>query len=123
MTLWDMAMTVREFAKKRSVTFARLPIGWPGEAYEFDGPLAFLGNDGGGAVGTGPGHTVGAALALKDTDRLTIGILGDGDYLMGATALWTASHLVLFQRRNASGAGCPNAQPTGSEPLDWSAYR
>jgi len=91
MSLWDMAMTVREFAKKRSVTFARLPIGWPGEAYEFDGPLSFMGNDGGGAVGTGPGHTIGAALALKDSDRLTIGVLGDGDYLMGVNALWTAS--------------------------------
>jgi benzoylformate decarboxylase len=95
MTLWDMAMTVRQFAKGRAVTFARLPIGWPGEAYEFDGPLSFLGNDGGGAVGTGPGHSVGAALALKDSDRLTIGIIGDGDYLMGATALWTASHFEL----------------------------
>jgi len=95
MTLWDMAMTVREFASRRPVTFARLPIGWPGEAYEFDGPLSFLGNDGGGAVGTGPGHTIGAALALKDTDRLTIGVLGDGDYLMGVNALWTASHLEL----------------------------
>jgi benzoylformate decarboxylase len=92
MSLWDMAMTVREFAKGRKVTFARLPIGWPGEAYEFDGPLSFLGNDGGGAVGTGPGHTIGAALALKDTDRLVIGVIGDGDYLMGVNALWTASH-------------------------------
>jgi len=92
MTLWDMAMTVREFARKRPVTFARLPIGWPGEAYEFDGPLSFMGNDGGGAVGTGPGHTIGAALALKETDRLTIGVLGDGDFLMGVNALWTASH-------------------------------
>ena len=43
MTLWDMAMTVREFAKKRPMTFARLPIGWPGEAYEFDGPLVVHG--------------------------------------------------------------------------------
>ena len=92
MTLWDMAMTVRRFAKGRPVTFARLPLGWPGEAYEFDGPLSFMGNDGGGAVGTGPGHTIGAALALKDTGRLTIGVIGDGDYLMGVNALWTASH-------------------------------
>jgi thiamine pyrophosphate-dependent acetolactate synthase large subunit-like protein len=92
MTQRDMAMTMREFAKNRAVTFARLPIGWPGEAYEFDGPLSFMGNDGGGAVGTGPGHTIGAALALKDTGRLTIGVLGDGDYLMGVSALWTASH-------------------------------
>jgi thiamine pyrophosphate-dependent acetolactate synthase large subunit-like protein len=91
MSLWDMAMTMREFAKGRAVTFARLPIGWPGEAYEFDGTLSFMGNDGGGAVGTGPGHTIGAALALKDTGRLTIGVLGDGDYLMGVNALWTAS--------------------------------
>src|SRR5262245_51578017 len=92
MTMWDMATTVREFARNKSVTFARLPIGWPGEAYEFDGPLSFMGNDGGGAVGTGPGHTIGAALALKGTDRLVIGVLGDGDYLMGVNALWTASH-------------------------------
>ncbi len=93
MSLWDMAMTMREFAKKRAVTYARLPIGWPGEAYEFDSPLSFMGNDGGGAVGTGPGHTIGTALALKDSDRLTIGVLGDGDYLMGVNALWTASRM------------------------------
>jgi benzoylformate decarboxylase len=93
MTLWDMAMSVREFAKKRPVTFARLPIGWPGEAYEFDGPLSFMGNDGGGGVGTGPGHTIGTALALKNSGRLTIGVIGDGDYLMGVNALWTAAHL------------------------------
>ena len=92
MTLWDMAMTVRAFAKDRQVTFARLPIGWPGEACEFDGPLSFLGNDGGGAVGTGPGHTIGAALALKDSGRLTVGVIGDGDYLMGVNALWSAAH-------------------------------
>jgi thiamine pyrophosphate-dependent acetolactate synthase large subunit-like protein len=92
MTLWDMAMTVREFAKKRPVTFARLPLGWPGEASEFDGPLSFVGNDGGGAVGTGPGHTIGTALALKDSGRLTVGVIGDGDYLMGVQALWTAAH-------------------------------
>jgi thiamine pyrophosphate-dependent acetolactate synthase large subunit-like protein len=92
LTLWEMAMTVREFAKKRPVTFARLPLGWPGEAYELDGPLSFMGNDGGGAVGTGPGHTIGAALALKGSDRLTIGVIGDGDYLMGVNALWTAAH-------------------------------
>jgi len=92
MTLWDMAMTMREFAEKKPVTFARLPLGWPGEASEFDGPLSFMGNDGGGAVGTGPGHTIGTALALKDSGRLTIGVIGDGDYLMGVQALWTAAH-------------------------------
>ncbi len=32
---------------------------------------------------------VGAALALRGGDRLPVAILGDGDYLMGVTALWT----------------------------------
>jgi thiamine pyrophosphate-dependent acetolactate synthase large subunit-like protein len=93
MTLWDMAMTVREFAKTKPVTFARLSLGWPGEADVFDGPLSFMGNDGGGGVGTGPGHCVGTALALKGSDRIPVGIIGDGDYLMGVQALWTAAHM------------------------------
>jgi len=93
MTLWDMAMTVREFAKKRPITFARLSLGWPGEADDFDGPLSFMGNDGGGGVGTGPGHCVGTALALKGSGRIPVGIIGDGDYLMGVNALWTAAHM------------------------------
>lgn len=93
MTLMDMALTVREFARNRRVTFARLPIGWPGEADEFDGPLSFMGNDGGGGVGSGPGHAVGTALALKDSGRLVMGVLGDGDYLMGCNALWTATRM------------------------------
>jgi len=35
---------------------------------------------------------VGAALALKGSGRLAIGVLGDGDFLMGNTAVWTATH-------------------------------
>lgn len=86
------AQTISRFAKQRSVSFARLPIGWPGEACWFDHPLSYLGKDGGGAVGTGPGHTIGTALALKDSGRLVIGVIGDGDFLMGANALWTAAN-------------------------------
>ncbi len=89
--LEQLALTVAEFARDKKVTFARLPIGWPRQASRFGDPLAFLGKDGGGAVGTGPGHTVGAALALKESGRLVIGVLGDGDYSMGVNALWTAS--------------------------------
>jgi thiamine pyrophosphate-dependent acetolactate synthase large subunit-like protein len=43
-------------------------------------------------VGGGPGISVGAALALKGSGRLPICIGGDGDFLMGATAIWTAAH-------------------------------
>ncbi len=71
-------------------TFIRLPLGWPGDALHCTGPLDYLGYDGGGGIGSGPGMAVGAALALRGTERLPVAILGDGDYLMGTTALWTA---------------------------------
>jgi thiamine pyrophosphate-dependent acetolactate synthase large subunit-like protein len=39
--------------------------------------------------------TVGAALALAGSDRIPVSVLGDGDFLLGATALWTAAHYQL----------------------------
>ena len=57
--------------------------------------MDYLGGDGGGGVGAGPGLVAGAALALKGTKRISAGILGDGDFLMGVTALWTATHYKL----------------------------
>ncbi|MEN8583994.1 thiamine pyrophosphate-dependent enzyme [Burkholderia sp. RS01] len=73
-------------------TFARLPLGWDGDSWAFDHPLSYLGYDGGGGIGSGPGMSVGAALALKETDRLAVSVLGDGDYMMGVQALWTAAN-------------------------------
>ena len=75
----------------RDVCYSRLPLGLnDGSPFAFHHPLDFLGGDGGGGVGSGPGIAVGAALALKGTPRLPVAILGDGDYLMGVTAIWTA---------------------------------
>jgi acetolactate synthase-1/2/3 large subunit len=68
----------------------RTNLGWPGGAHPFMHPLDYLGYDGGAGVGSGPGMSVGAALALKGGPRLPVAVLGDGDYLMGVTALWTA---------------------------------
>ncbi|MFD2139591.1 thiamine pyrophosphate-binding protein [Ancylobacter oerskovii] len=87
----QLAYTLAAFGRERPVTFARLAFGWPRQASRFRTPLDFLGKDGGGAVGTGPGHTIGAAIALRDSGRMTVGVIGDGDYLMGVNALWTAS--------------------------------
>ena len=72
------------------VCYIRLPLGVNGADFTFHHPLGFLGGDGGGGVGAGPGMAVGAALALRGTDRLPVAVLGDGDFLMGVTALWTA---------------------------------
>ena len=74
----------------QEVCFIRLPLGVNPNDFSFNHPLDYLGGDGGGGVGSGPGMAVGAALALKGTSRLPVAVLGDGDYLMGVTALWTA---------------------------------
>ena len=60
--------------------------------WDFRHPLDFLGYDGGGGIGSGPGMSIGSALALKGTDRLPVAVIGDGDYLMGVNALWTAAN-------------------------------
>jgi thiamine pyrophosphate-dependent acetolactate synthase large subunit-like protein len=75
-------------------SYLRLPLGWPGEFCDFAHPQDYIGFDGGGGIGSGPGMAVGAALALRDagSDRLPVAVLGDGDYLMGLTALWTGVH-------------------------------
>jgi thiamine pyrophosphate-dependent acetolactate synthase large subunit-like protein len=74
------------------VSMLRLPLSWADGLWEFRHPLDYLGTDGGGGIGSGPGMSVGAALALRDTGsgRLPVAVLGDGDFLMGVTALWTA---------------------------------
>src|SRR2546427_429190 len=77
------------------VCLSKLPLGWNGAYRHFRHPLDYLGADGGGGVGAGPGLTVGAALALKGSGRMVVGIVGDGDFLMGNTAIWTAAHYKL----------------------------
>ena len=74
------------------VCITHLPLGWNGAYRRFRHPLDYIGTEGGGGIGAGPGITVGAALALKGSGRLPVAILGDGDFLMGVTALWTAAH-------------------------------
>ena len=69
----------------------RAPLGWSGDDWSVAGPLDYLGQDGGAGLGSGPGMAVGAALALRGSGRLAVAVLGDGDLLMGATALWTAA--------------------------------
>jgi len=78
---------------EKPVTLTRLPFGWPGGAIAFEGPLDYLGRDGGAGVGSAPGISVGAALAIREKggERLPVAITGDGEYIMGLTALWTAA--------------------------------
>lgn len=74
------------------ICITKLPLGWNGALRHFRHPLDYLGQDGGGGVGAGPGLTVGAALALKGSGRIPVGVVGDGDFLMCNSAVWTAAH-------------------------------
>ena len=65
---------------------------WPEGVWQFPGAGSYLGHSGGGGVGYGPGALVGGALAARDRGQLGVGIVGDGDLLMAAGALWTAVH-------------------------------
>jgi thiamine pyrophosphate-dependent acetolactate synthase large subunit-like protein len=87
-----LAETFNAVVGQRTVCLTRVPLGWHGSYRHFRGPLDYIGLEGGGGVGAGPGITVGAALALKGTGRLPVAIMGDGDFLMGVTAIWTAAH-------------------------------
>ena len=89
-----MARTIVDTLAPERPSYLRLPLGWPGSSCRFEDPLDYIGFDGGGGIGSGPGMAAGAALALRDmgSDRLPVAVLGDGDFLMGVTALWTAVH-------------------------------
>jgi len=87
-----LADALNEATKGLDVCLTRLPLGWNGAYRHFRHPLDYIGSEGGGGVGAGPGITVGAALALKGSGRLPVAIMGDGDFLMSNTALWTATH-------------------------------
>jgi thiamine pyrophosphate-dependent acetolactate synthase large subunit-like protein len=87
-----IARILREVVGERPVTLTHLPISWEDHWWPFRHPLDFLGSDGGGGIGGGPGISVGAALALKNSGRLPVAVCGDGDFLMGVTAVWTAVH-------------------------------
>ncbi len=85
-----LATALKEALAGAPVSMIRLPLSWGEHLWDFRHPLDFLGADGGGGIGSGPGMAVGAALALRDGERLPVAVLGDGDFLMGVTALWTA---------------------------------
>jgi thiamine pyrophosphate-dependent acetolactate synthase large subunit-like protein len=90
-TLSDVATTLRAaFNDPSEVSFATLCRSWPIDQWPLTHPTAYLGKDGGGGVGGGPGISIGVALAQHTRGKLTVSILGDGDFIMGANAVWTA---------------------------------
>ncbi|HEX4730213.1 MAG TPA: thiamine pyrophosphate-binding protein [Solirubrobacterales bacterium] len=89
-----LATALEKALAGRPACTVRLPLGWNGADLRAAGPLDYLGQDGGAGLGSGPGMAVGAALGLAETEpnRLAVAVLGDGDFMMGCQALWTAAH-------------------------------
>jgi thiamine pyrophosphate-dependent acetolactate synthase large subunit-like protein len=92
LTVDHLAAALREAVGERPASLTHISLSWNGASWAFNHPLDYLGSDGGGGVGGGPGISVGAALALKGSGRLPVAVCGDGDFMMGCTAIWTAAH-------------------------------
>ncbi|HSR56035.1 MAG TPA: thiamine pyrophosphate-binding protein [Alphaproteobacteria bacterium] len=79
---------------------------WPEGVWKFDGAGQYMGHSSGGGLGHGPGASVGAGFACMADGRFPVGIIGDGDFLMGMSAVWTAVHykvpLLLVINNNTS---------------------
>jgi thiamine pyrophosphate-dependent acetolactate synthase large subunit-like protein len=88
----DVSRFIEQAREGRKFTLVRVGLGWASALYDFYEPLDYLGYDGGGGLGSGPGMAIGAGLALRGTGRIPITLIGDGDFMQGATSLWTAAH-------------------------------
>jgi thiamine pyrophosphate-dependent acetolactate synthase large subunit-like protein len=91
-SMGEVGRTLTDALADLDVCFTRFPFAWDTSTVHFRHPLDSIGYDGGSGVGSGPGITVGAGLALRSSGRLPVAVLGDGDFIMGNTAIWTAAH-------------------------------
>ncbi len=88
----QLALSLREaFPNSDEVTLTGVCRKFPMDVWPAHSPLAYMGKDGGGGIGGMPSISIGIALALHDKGRKTVGVLGDGDFLMGGHAIWTAA--------------------------------
>jgi thiamine pyrophosphate-dependent acetolactate synthase large subunit-like protein len=87
-----LTLGMNEVRKGRNITLTNVTIGWAADGYHFTHPMDYLGNDAGGGLSSGPGTAIGSGLALADSDRTVVAVLGDGDTMQGSSALWTAAH-------------------------------
>ena len=65
---------------------------WPKKLWNFDKYHQFIGGSGGYGIGYSAPASVGAALANRKYNRLSVCIQTDGDLMYGPGVLWTAAH-------------------------------
>ncbi len=89
----DLAHALYTVIAPDNICLVRVPLGWKGSDLRTPNPLSFMGMDGGAGIGSGPGQVVGTALGLREisSSLLPVAVIGDGDFCMGSSALWTAA--------------------------------
>ena len=65
---------------------------WPYRLWDIDKPYRTMGGSGAQGIGYNSPAALGAALANKPHGRLTVAIVGDGDFNMAPGVIWTAAH-------------------------------
>ena len=65
---------------------------WPYRLWDIDKPYRTMGGSGAQGIGYNTPAALGAALANKDKGRLTVAMVGDGDFNMAPGVMWTAAH-------------------------------
>jgi thiamine pyrophosphate-dependent acetolactate synthase large subunit-like protein len=65
---------------------------WPYRLWDINKPYQTIGGSGAQGIGYNSPAALGAALANKDKGRLTVAVVGDGDFNMAPGVLWTAAH-------------------------------
>jgi acetolactate synthase-1/2/3 large subunit len=75
-----------------SVVGTTIRLSWPHRLWDFNKPHQWNGVSGGSGVGYNLPASIGAALANKKHGRFTLAFGGDGDFMFGPGALWTAAH-------------------------------
>jgi thiamine pyrophosphate-dependent acetolactate synthase large subunit-like protein len=79
---------------------------WARKIWDWTRPYQYLGGSGGSGVGYGLSAAIGAALAYRGSDKVCVDIQPDGDFLMTASALYTAAHhkipLLIVMHNNQS---------------------
>jgi thiamine pyrophosphate-dependent acetolactate synthase large subunit-like protein len=88
----QLTHALRQAVGGQAASLLHTSVSWSAELWPLRDPLDYFGGSGGAGIGAGPGIAVGSALALRGSGRLPVAVCGDGDFLMGATALWTAVH-------------------------------
>jgi thiamine pyrophosphate-dependent acetolactate synthase large subunit-like protein len=65
---------------------------WVRKLWDWEEPGCYLGSSGGAGLGYCMPASIGAALALKNQNKIVINFQPDGDMLFTSSALWTAAH-------------------------------